>query len=170
MIAFLYPNHDYTAADLSTKVQAMAAARGFKVFSAPRNFNLTAYRNEDVSRKLSLCKLALYAAHDVHQLDDVSRQELGLLQKAGTAVYFIIPEPMVQDVRAAGFSDHIFPYRPHNASELVGIVKKIMDEKTAPVPAKPPVRSGPGAAEVGGFLLLVGLLALLIAAFASDEK
>jgi len=170
MIAFLFPNQDYTAADLSTRVQAMAAMRGLKVYSPPRNFNLSAYRQVDVARKLSQCRFALFAAHDVQVLDDLSREELARLTASGTQVYSIVPSGMVDGLRDAGLTEHVYAYHPGRESELPAIVKQIMDAAAGPGREKGKATPGGNGRELGLFLLFVGLLALLIAAFATDEK
>jgi hypothetical protein len=86
MLAFIYPNHDYTAAELAIKAQALAGSKGMKVYSPPRNYMMTAYRRMEVKNKLSRSKAALFLAHDVREIDAICQKELDVLGKHGVPV------------------------------------------------------------------------------------
>lgn len=171
MIAFLYPHNDYAAAELMTKVQALAASRGLQVYSPPRNFNMNAWHPDKVRTRLAQCSYGLFVARDVVVIDEHARQELQWLLEQHKEVFLIVPEQVRPALAALSVSpQNIFAYDPANPTDLTQVVSQLMarHHEASAVPqtqTAPAQKKGDG---LRGFLLLVGLIALLIAAF-KDE-
>jgi hypothetical protein len=170
MLAFLYPNHDYTAAELSTKVQALAAARDLKVYSPPRNFRMPVYDEGAVFKKLKQAHMAVFLAHDELSLDEVSVQELKILAAAGVRTRCVAPMTVCDQISglALGSSVEVYPFVPGQPADLHTALKRIVDELAAPEAAAVPKR-GKASNDDGLALLFFALLIFVVIIFSRGK-
>lgn len=90
MIILLYPEKDYTSADIAIKVQALAAGqnKAKNIYVIPKHYG----RNEnEIQKKMDKAKEVLLLAYDKLKLDDGTTKELDYLLDRGVKVHAIVP-------------------------------------------------------------------------------
>lgn len=176
MLVFFYPNNDYTAAELSGKVQVLAAAKGLKVYSPPRNFMMSAYDRATVARKLKTASHAVFLAYDVTELDEHCKEEIAVLISAGVPIRLLVPKKMVPGLSSpttGGSSGlHVHSYDPHEPGSLYDTLKQVVEELSQR--GNPPVKADTARREAtaayGALLVFFALLIVLILVFAGNEE
>lgn len=161
MITLLYPKEDWTAAELSTKLQALASSRNISFYTTPKHGKRD---EEHIARKLSQTDKAILLAHDVTSLDEDTEWELKELKKRSIPIYSVVPESMKPDLTHLGMFDHLYTYDEGDArgfnSQLMHLMKELEKES----------QDSPNGGELAAFLILLGLLLFLLwFLFAAEE-
>ncbi|MEJ0057676.1 MAG: hypothetical protein WDN75_19740 [Bacteroidota bacterium] len=106
MISILYPEGDYTSADIAIKLQSLAQAQAGQIFIVPKHFGRN---DENVYKNLGSSETAILLSHDKFTLDDATKKELVFLLNNKAKIYSIAP---VQSKRSldlpVGISSHFY--------------------------------------------------------------
>jgi hypothetical protein len=90
MLTILYPEGDYTSADIAIRTQALA--QGQPVYVVPKHYG----RNEaTVFKKLAKSNDILFIAYDKMTIDEHTAQEIQFLLEKGKTIHAIIPDTLV---------------------------------------------------------------------------
>ena len=148
MLTIMYPENDYTSADIAIRVQALAQGQGQKVYVVPKHLG----RNEEnIFKNLKKTDTVLFIAYDKTQIDASTFEELAWLTKNNKLIHAIIPDNMVMDL---GQNLRTYTYSQNIQSDFaVGInrfVGQLQNEQVKKVTKN------------DNILILVGLLVLSI--------
>jgi len=88
MITLIYPEGDWTAAEVVIKMQALAASQGYKVYVTPKN---TRRDEEHIKLQLRKTVYAIFTAIDKRDVDENSLWELKFLHKNDVVIYYAVP-------------------------------------------------------------------------------
>lgn len=124
MITILYPEKDYTAADLALKTQALAQNAGNKIYIVPRHYG----RQEiNVQKNLEKTKIALLIIHDAKLLDDSISSELNFLISKNIKIYALIPQGVQLGLELEQYSHaKIQRYSGKGQDELIDEMQKLI--------------------------------------------
>ncbi len=95
MLAIIYPEKDYTSADIAIRTQALAKGQGRNVYVVPKHYGRV---EESVYKQLAKSKFALLIAFDVKNIDTNTKNELDFLARRGVKIHAIIPDNMEIDL------------------------------------------------------------------------
>jgi len=174
MIAIIYPHSDFTAAELATKAQVLAASQGHQVYAPPRNFMMTGYVESDVLASVRRASCAIFLAYDKPEIDGWSLRELAVARDAGVQTYFLIPASLHSQVGELGFADSVVHvYGWSDPDELLQVAQQIIADvedrrRSPPVPAKTAKKKGAGE-DLAALVGVLGILALLIYIFSKGK-
>ena len=161
MITLLYPKEDWTAAELSTKLQALASSRNISFYTTPKHGKRD---EEHIARKLSLTDKAILLAHDVTTLDEETEWELKELKKGSIPIYSVVPESMEPELTHLGMVDHLYTYDEGDSRGFQGQLMLLMEELKKESPGSQ------NGGELAAFLIILGLLLFLLwLLFAAEE-
>ena len=157
MIAFLYPKEDWTAADISLKVQAIAASQNVEVYSVPK---FQKNRKEQIFQRLSKASQVIFLAHDIEHIDEDTREQLCYIKEKKIRTFFIVPPVMEPEIRKLGFHRDIKTYDPKEKVALLNITNALIDE----------LKKNSNAEGMAVFLVLLGLLVMILYLVLSASK
>ena len=148
MLTIIYPENDYTSADIAIRVQALAQGQGQKVYVVPKHLG----RNkENISKNLKKTDTVLFIAYDKTQIDTSTIEELSWLTKNNKLIHAIIPDNMVMDL---GQNLRTYTYSQNSQSDLAVGISKFVGQLQSEQVKK--------ATKNDNILVLVGLLVLSI--------
>jgi coenzyme F420-reducing hydrogenase delta subunit len=148
MLTILYPEGDYTSADIAIRTQALA--QGQSVYVVPKHYG----RNEEtVFKKLQKSKDVLFIAYDKMTLDAHTTQEIQFLLEKGKTIHAIIPDALL------GMSPRakIYTFSKTNKSDFAQAIQTFMNSVK---PLHPAITSKQSKDDA--FLALIGVLLLSI--------
>jgi len=109
MISILYPEGDYTSADIAIKLQALAQAQANQVFIVPKHFGRN---DENVYKNLKASKTAILLIHGKSTLDESTLTELKYLLKNKSRIYSIAPTQAKKSIKLPpGIFGHFYDKR-----------------------------------------------------------
>lgn len=152
MITFIYPEGDWTAAEIAIKIQALASSQGHQVYSPPK---VGRRDQQSIARKLSQSKYAIFVAFDETAIDDATQWELRTLSDTNATIYAVVPEPMQHPFEDLALHSHPYYYTPGDIDQFITTANMIMDE------IRTQGRTNGG--ELLVLLLLFGMLVLFVA-------
>ncbi|MBX2957225.1 MAG: hypothetical protein KF846_13765 [Cyclobacteriaceae bacterium] len=160
MISILYPEGDFTSADIAIKLQALAQAQSEQIFIVPKHFGRN---DENVFKNLSASKTALLLLHDKVALDGATKKEVEFLINKGAVIYSIAPiEAKSSLILPQKVSSHY--YDRHKSGDFLNTVQSIVTDLQR---RKDTISLDN---DFGGILLVMALIILVIAAFSNDKK
>jgi hypothetical protein len=148
MLTILYPEGDYTSADIAIRTQALA--QGQPVYVVPKHYG----RNEaTVFKKLAKSNDVLFIAYDKTLIDEHTAQEIQFLLEKGKTIHAIIPDTLV------GISPKtkIYTFSKTNKSDFAQAIQTFMDSAKSSHTAITSKQS-----KNDSFLALIGVLLLSI--------
>ena len=148
MLTIMYPENDYTSADIAIRVQALAQGQGQKVYVVPKHLG----RNEEnIFKNLKKTDTVLFIAYDKTQIDASTLKELSWLTQNNKLIHAIIPDNMGMDL---GQNLRTYTYSQNIQSDFaVGINKFVYQLQSEQVKK---------VTKNDNILILVGLLVLSI--------
>jgi len=160
MISILYPEGDFTSADIAIKLQALAQAQSEQIFIVPKHFGRN---SENVYKNLGASKTALLLLHDKMTLDVDTRKEIDFLITRGAIIYSIAPIEAKNSISLPQrVSSHY--YDRLKSGDFLNTVQSIITDLQK---RKDTISLGN---DFGGILLVMALIILIIAAFENDKK
>lgn len=161
MITILYPEGDFTSADIAIKLQALAQVQSEQVFIVPKHFGRN---SENVYKNLGTSKTALLLLHDKVTLDTDTKKEIEFLISKGAIIYSIAPiEAKNSLILPQKVSSHY--YDRLKSGDFLNTVQSIVTDLQKR--KKDTISFGD---EFGGILIVMALIILIIAAFQNDKK
>lgn len=152
MITLIYPKEDWTSAELSTKLQALASSRDIEFYTTPKHGKRD---EEHIARKLSNTDKAIFLAHDITSLDENTRWELKSLIKNNADIYLVAPDPLESELRELGFDNsQIYSYEEGDSHGFHAQINKLMSRLDEQSPGE--------GGDLAAFLIILGLLLLLL--------
>ncbi len=149
MITFIYPEGDWTAAEVAIKIQALASSQGHKVYSPPK---VGKRDEEDIGRRLSRSKYAILVAYDSPSLDPSTKWELETLSSNNATIYSVVPHSMRVELEALGVRNNLKSYDFDDIDHFIQAAEAIMDD----------IRSQQSSGTGGELLVLLLLFGMLI--------
>jgi len=160
MISILYPEGDFTSADIAIKLQALAQVQSEQIFIVPKHFGRN---SENVYKNLDASKTALLLLHDKIALDVDTKKEIEFLISKGAIIYSIAPiEAKKSLMLPQKVSSHY--YDRLKSGDFLNTVQSIVTDLQK---RKDTVSLGD---DFGGILIVMALIILIIAAFQNDKK
>jgi hypothetical protein len=160
MISILYPEGDFTSADIAIKLQALALAQSEQIFIVPKHFGRN---DENVYKNLGASKTAILLLHDKMALDAGTKKEVDYLISIGAIIYSIAPIEASKSLRLPPkVSSHF--YDRMKSGDFLNTVQNIITD------LKKQKDTIPLGDDFGGILLVMALIILVIAAFSNDKK
>lgn len=149
MLTIIYPENDYTSADIAIRVQALAQGQGQKVYVVPKHLG----RNEvNILKNLNKTDTVLFIAYDKIQLDASTLKELSWLTNNNKLIHAIVPDNMKIDL---GQNLRIYSYSQKNHSNFAVGINKFVNQLQSEQKVKEVTKND-------NILILVGLLVLSI--------
>lgn len=158
MLTIIYPEGDYTAADIAIRAQALAQGQGKQLYIVPKHLG----RNKEaILKKLNKTNETLFISYDKSVLDENTRQELNFLLEKGKKIHAIVPEQMILTL------DNTKPYyySKKNKYDFSNAIQRFIAENQPPANA--------ALNKHGELLILIGVLLLsilLLSTIANDKK
>lgn len=160
MISILYPEGDFTSADIAIKLQALAQTQSEQIFIVPKHFGRN---DENVYKNLGKSKTAMLLLHDKVALDSGTVKEVELLISNGAIVYSIAPIEARSNLKLPPkVSSHF--YDKLKSGDFLNTVQNIITD------LKKQKDTTSLGNDFGGILLVMALIILVIAAFSNDKK
>ncbi len=160
MISILYPEGDFTSADIAIKLQALGQTQSEQIFIVPKHFGRN---NENVYKNLGASSTALLLLHDKLILDSDTKNEIEFLTSKGAIVYSIAPiEARNSMSLPQKVSAHY--YNRLKTGDFLSTVQSIIADLQK---RKDSTSFGN---DFGGILIVMALIILIIAAFQDDKK
>jgi hypothetical protein len=149
MLTIIYPENDYTSADIAIRVQALAQGQGQKIYVVPKHLG----RNEEnIFKNLKKTDTVLFIAYDKTQLDNSTLDELSWLIKNNKLIHAIVPDNMKMDL---GQNLRTYTYSQMNHSDFAAGINRFVNQ----LQNEQKVKNG---TKNDNILVLVGLLVLSI--------
>lgn len=149
MLTIIYPENDYTSADIAIRVQALAQGQGQKVYVVPKHLG----RNEEnISKNLKKTDSVLFIAYDKTQLDESTLTELSWLTKNNKLIHAIVPDNMQMGL---GQNLRTYTYSQMNHSDFAVSINRFVSQLQSEQQVKKGTKND-------NILILVGLLVLSI--------
>jgi hypothetical protein len=149
MLTILYPENDYTSADIAIRTQALAQGQGQKIYVVPKHYG----RNEgNVFKNLSKTDAVLFISYDKIKLDENTEKEIDYLLQNGKKIHAIIPEAMSQSHLPVS-KVNIYSYAQSNKINFSQAIEDFIVKSKVPKEKK---------SKSNDLLMLVGVLLLSI--------
>jgi hypothetical protein len=149
MLTIIYPENDYTSADIAIRVQALAQGQGQKIYVVPKHLG----RNEEnIFKNLKKTDTVLFIAYDKTQLDNSTLDELSWLTKNNKLIHAIVPDNMKMDL---GQNLRAYTYSQMNHYDFAAGINRFVNQ----LQNEQKVKNG---TKNDNILVLVGLLVLSI--------
>jgi hypothetical protein len=160
MISILYPEGDFTSADIAIKLQALGQVQSEQIFIVPKHFGRN---SENVHKNLNSSRTALLLLHDKIALDAETKKEIEFLIAKGATIYCIAPiEAKKALMLSQKVSSHF--YNRQKSGDFLNTVQSIVSDLQK---RKDKISLGD---DFGGILMVMAFIILIIAAFQNDKK
>ncbi len=160
MIAILYPQLDFEAADIALKVQSLAKSRE-PIYVVPKHYGRV---ESSILTTLSRASMGLFIANELNPIDEQTDHELQQLLSKGKRVIFIVPNDYQLPYKVS--ADNLVKYHKNNKTGIITDLSKWLDRISASQTAAQKDKDDTTVA----VFLIASLMLLLIGVAATSTK
>ena len=121
MLTLLYPQQDYTSAEIALKIQSLVASEGRKIYTVPKHFG----RNETtVQKNLEKSNPVVFLAYDTTVIDDQTKSELEFLTQKSKEVIAVVPKDFLLQQSLVSKS---FTYARGDKAEFINAINTYIE-------------------------------------------